>query len=129
MADIDDAWDTVQAKLKQFAEAIEEFRTIKVRTMVADFEVVERDAADGSKRFFDIQIDNADGANKPKGLVTRIDMLEGDILHGRSPGLDPTEEARLREIHAQHVELGQRIFSDNIRFIADTIERFRRKPA
>ena len=124
MAEIDDAWAVVQNKLKKFAEAIEEFRTIKVRTMISDFEVVTEMDASGQERVKDVQL--ATGANA-KGLVTKIDMLQGDIAHGRSPGLPAEDEAALKETHLEHVKLGQKIFTDNIRFVADTIERFARR--
>lgn len=126
MAEIDDAWATVQNKLKKFAEAIEEFRTIKVRTVISDFEVVTGSDSEGRERVVDIQLGTG-GGNEPKGLWTRIDMLQGDIAHGRSPGLSEQDEARLREMHSRHVELGQKIFTDNIRFVADTVERFARR--
>lgn len=124
LAEIDDAWTTIQNKLKKFAEAIEEFRTIKVRTMISDFDVVTETDSDGNVRVKDVQL--ATGANA-KGLVTKIDMLQGDIAHARSPGLAPEDEAALKETHLEHVKLGQKIFTDNIRFVADTVERFARR--
>jgi hypothetical protein len=124
LPEIDDAWTTVQAKLKKFAEAIEEFRTIKVRTMISDFDIVTKPDSDGQDRVVDIQFA---AGNAAKGLVTRIDMLQGDISHGRSPGLAAEDEAALRQTHLDHVQLGQKIFTDNIRFIADTVERFARR--
>lgn len=124
LADIDDAWAAVQAQLKKFAESIEEFRTIKVRTMISDFEVVTRPDSNGQERVVDVQFTAGNGA---KGLVTKIDMLQGDITHGRSPGLPPTDEAALKQTHIEHVQLGQKIFTDNIRFVADTVERFARR--
>ncbi|MBM9594463.1 hypothetical protein JM664_08045 [Rhodobacteraceae bacterium MCCB 386] len=124
LAEIDDAWAVVQSKLKKFAEAIDEFRTIKVRTMISEFEVVTQKDSDGRERVTDVQL--ATGTNA-KGLVTKIDMLQGDISHGRSPGLSPEDEAALSETHLEHVKLGQKIFTDNIRFVADTVERFARR--
>ena len=124
MADIDDAWTAVQAQLKKFAEAIEEFRTIKVRTMISDFEIVTRPDSTGTERVVDIQFA---AGNAAKGLVTKIDMLQGDVTHGRSPGLVPSDEAALKQTHIEHVQLGQKIFTDNIRFVADTVERFARR--
>ena len=121
MAEIDEAWQTVQSQLRKFAEAIEEFRTIKVRTMVSDFEVVTRPDASGQERVVDVQFA---GGNAAKGLITKIDMLQGDITHGRSPGLSAADEAVLNQTHLEHVRLGQKIFTDNVRFVAETVERF-----
>jgi hypothetical protein len=124
LAEIDEAWQTVQTQLKKFAEAIGEFRTIKVRTLVSDFEIVTEQDSKGQERVVDVQLV---AGNAAKGLLTNIDMLQGDITHGRSTGLTPTEEAALDQTHLEHVKLGQKIFTDNIRFVAETVERFVRR--
>ena len=92
-----------------------------MRTLISDFELVTAPDASGQERVVDIQFA---GGNAAKGLVTKIDMLQGDITHGRSAGLSPTDEAALNQTHLEHVRLGQKIFTDNIRFVAETVERF-----
>lgn len=122
MPTIDDAWSAVQDNLKKLADAIGSFRTIEVATTVSDFEVI--DNRTDTSPMPDIKIGGGAGGNSAKGLVTRIDMLTGDVLHNRSPNLDEHEAAHLKDIHDKHVELGQHVFKGNITFIADTVKRY-----
>ncbi len=127
MSDIDDAWSTVQAKLKEFADALDDFKTVEVRTMITEMEWMTETDAGGAKKVVGIQ-PSTDPSATPKGLVTTIDMMKGDITHDSSPALSDRELARLQKAHAEHVEIGRKIFTDNMRFIAETVERFARGP-
>lgn len=124
MSETDDAWDAVQAKLKTLAEALADFRQVKVRTMLTELEW-ETETVDGARRVTGIQ-PAADPASAPRGLVTTIDMMTGDIAHDASPALSAEELTRLETAHAAHLEIGRKIFADNIRLVADTVQRFAR---
>lgn len=121
MATIDEAWDAVQENLKKLADAIGSFRTVEIATTVSDFTVVDSQSDTSPMPIIQLGV----AGSPAKGLVTRIDMLQGDVLHNRSPDLDDEEAVRLKEIHDRHVALGQQIFQDNITFIVETVKKYR----
>lgn len=127
MTETKDPWEAVQKKISQLADALDEFKTVRVQTVITDLEWIRAPSEDknGSPVTKVTGIQPAHGEDgSPKGLVTSIDMLDGDIRLYRSPDLSEAEMSSLEKAHADHVELARKTFNDNIRAIAELVERF-----
>jgi hypothetical protein len=122
---IQGAWEGFQSILSRLADTLNQLKTVKVTTLAADLQLLTTTDKKSKENIVTGVQPLADPTvNKAEGYVTEIDMLEGDIRHFRSKGMQPPLEGQLKEIHAKHVELAQKIFHDNLRFVADTVHRF-----
>lgn len=120
-----DAWTTIQSILTKLARALDEFKTIEVQTIVMEMSAGVEKTAD-SKPVLPVFEPNKGSRKNLQGLVTRIDMLDGDIVYYRSSGLEEPLASKLDAVHAEHVKMGQKIFVDNLALLADIVERFRK---
>lgn len=122
---IQKAWEGVQSILSNLVQKLNEFQTVQVSTLSVDLQLITETGKDThQKKVTGVQPLADPKASKVEGLVTEIDMVQGDIRHFRSKKMPPTHEDLLKEVHAKHVEMAQKIFQENIKFVADTVHRF-----
>jgi hypothetical protein len=122
---IENAWQGVQSILSNLVQKLSDLKTVQVSTLSADLQLITEDKKDTDQKIVTGVQPLADSKDaKVEGLVTEIDMLQGDIRHFRSKKISPALEDQLKEVHAKHVETAQKIFQENIKFVADTVHRF-----
>ena len=122
---IQSAWNGVQSILNHLVDSLNRLKTVQVTTLASDLELItQTDPATKQTNVVGVQPLAGASSAKVEGLVTEIDMLQGDIRHFRSSEMQPVLESQLKEVHARHVEMAQKIFLDNVKFAADTVHRF-----
>ena len=125
---IQKAWNGVQSIFENLVQKLSNLKTVQVSTLSADLQLITEPANKSNQQIVTGVQPLADPkAAKVEGLVTEIDMLQGDIRHFRSKKMAPTHETQLKEVHVQHVELAQKIFQENLKFVAETVHRFWRE--
>ena len=60
-------------------------------------------------------------ADDQQALVSSIDLVQGDIIHGIDPAFAPGQDAALREFHERQVKLGNDIIIRNITMLKDIV--------
>jgi hypothetical protein len=124
---IEKAWEGITSVINKLVDALNQLKTVHVSTLASDLElIIETDASKKQNKVVGVQPLGDPKAANVEGLVTEIDMLQGDIRHFRSKKISAALEKQFQEVHSRHVELAQKIFLENVKFAADTVQRFRR---
>lgn len=96
--------NTIAAVADKLAKAAEGLVTVEVRTLIGSA------ALAGNAGNDDIQVPQG-----TEGAYTACNMATGDIIACYSDKVAASEQAR--ELHEQAVELGTRIFNDNVELL------------
>lgn len=111
--DLVEAQTKISSVLRKMAEAFDKLVTIRVETIQTEL---------GVDKDEHLIIPPAKDKH-PDGLLTEINMLSADIRYAQSPAISTDAGASLQSIHEKHVALSQEIFRENVKFVADTVQK------
>ena len=109
----------VNGQQKQFIDSLlETFKSVKtVRIVTLETKLEIRGRHSQSNK---LEIEPTTG-NVSTGLVTEIDMLEGDVRYMRTPSLSAPETDALKTVHEQNVQMARDIFKENLEYFGKVV--------
>lgn len=108
---------TQQSVFDRLLQAINNTLELEIVTAVSDFTI---DHFDDPKAAMQIDL-----GSKPKGYVTSINLLTGDIRNVISPAFSAGQNKDLQEFHTTQVALAREIVSNNLKMVGELADKVR----
>ena len=108
---------TEEGLLDRLMEALHNAVELEIVTVVSDFTI---ENFDDPKKAMTTKL-----GNDPKGFLTSINMLTGDIRNAISPAYADAAGDKLGAFHLEQVELGRAVVANNLRVIGELAEKMR----
>ncbi|MCP4327278.1 MAG: hypothetical protein GY791_02425 [Alphaproteobacteria bacterium] len=108
---------TQQSVFDRLLQAINNTLELEIVTAVSDFTI---DHFDDPKNAMKIDL-----GTKPKGYVTSVNLLTGDIRNVISPAYSAGQNKELQDFHTTQVALAREIIATNLKMVGELAEKVR----